>query len=371
MSELLPIVIFIFFMALLMEAHSARNIETGEYVRKDIFFCVIMTIVMIAFVGLRTQYNDTGTYIHSYELVCASSSPFSDISWTIGDNFGFNFVNACLASLGVSTQSFLMLYAIVTVAIYVWFIRKYGGNMPACMMLLVVDGGYIFALAAMKQCIAVAFCLIATDCAFRKKWAPFVIWILIAMTFHPYSFLYLVIVLLRFQPWLRRTWYLLGLSLAAGALLQVLVGGIISVTSMLGESYTTESFAGEGVNVFRVMVAWVPVVLSFMVRREIDVKKEPIQSIILNLSMIRAMIMFIALFGTANYFARLANYFSIFPCISIPWLIGKFEIDNRKLLTFAAIAGYTVYFIYGSAFNQVFDNNYARITIGEYVRSFF
>ena len=40
--------------------------------------------------------------------------------------------------------------------------------------------------------------------------------------------------------------------------------------------------------------------------------------------------MFVGLFGTANYFGRLANYFSIFPAIALPMILKN---AFRTLLT--------------------------------------
>ena len=372
MTQLWPIVILSLMMALLSQRNSVQDSVTKEYIVKDRFWFTIMTIAMVLFVGLRTRYNDTRTYVRAYELMMQYSNPFDSISWSIGDNFGFKFVDACMITLGVSSQSFLMIYALVTVAIYVWFIRKYTENIPMSIFLLIMDGGYLFALAAIKQCIAIAFCLIATDRAIEKKWGSFVIWILIAMTFHPYSFLYLVIPLLRFKPWTNKTYILILAAAVGGVSLQAMLGGIISMTSMMGETYTVSEMSGEGVNIFRVAVCWVPVVLSFCVRNRIQNEDNPIQEIMLNLSMIRSVIMFIALFGTANYFARLANYFAIFPCFSIPWLISKFDFrDNKRVLTILAVICYLIYFIYENAFSQPFDDLYSRVSLGEYVLSLF
>ena len=73
-----------------------------------------------------------------------------------------------------------------------------------------------------------------------------------------------------------------------------------------------ESFAGAGVNLFRFLVVSAPIALSFLVRDEIEKQSTRNDMLIFNLSMLNAEIMFVALFGTANYFARLANYFLIF-----------------------------------------------------------
>lgn len=66
---------------------------------------------------------------------------------------------------------------------------------------------------------------------------------------------------------------------------------------------------------FRLLVTLVPLVMSFILRKQINdpyYEYDRQDNICLNLSFLNGEIMFIALFGTANYFARLANYFYIF-----------------------------------------------------------
>jgi hypothetical protein len=62
--------------------------------------------------------------------------------------------------------------------------------------------------------------------------------------------------------------------------------------------------------------------------------------------------MFLGLFGTANYFARMANYFLIFQCIALPYLVEKYfvsESDGILSMKTMMIAGYSGYFIYAEA----------------------
>ena len=88
---------------------------------------------------------------------------------------------------------------------------------------------------------------------------------------------------------------------------------------------------------------------------------------IVNLSMINSVIMFIGLFGTANYFARLANYFLIFQSLSLPWMLKKIGGRDGKVLTALLVLGYAAYFYYANAINQPFDQGFARLSISEYL----
>ena len=77
--------------------------------------------------------------------------------------------------------------------------------------------------------------------------------------------------------------------------------------------------------------------------------------------------MFVALFGTANYFARLANYFVPFQALAIPWLLKLFDQRGRRSMMFLAVLGYSVYFIYSQAVHESFDSCYYGITLWDYL----
>lgn len=372
MFELIPICVVAIVLSLLSHKTSEYDLSHYCYRRKDRFWFAVMAVAMILFVGLRTGYNDTGTYQHIYNSIPKDVSLTDGIDWLkVGDNPGFEFTNRVLVRLGFSTQSYLMFYAVVTVSIFLWFLRKYTCDLPFSIFLFVTFAGYTFTLAAIKQCMAMALCLIATDCFIKKRRILFVIFIFIATLYHPYSLMYLIIPFMTFRPWSSKTVVMLGVFAATGVLLESLIGTILDVTDLLGENYDASSFTGEGVNPFRLMAVSVPIILSYITRRQIEYKNDKVQNMMVNLTMLNAEIMFIALFGTANYFARLANYFLTFQALSVPWLFTHFNERSKRLLTGAAVICYVFFFVYSNAIKESFDHHFYSITLREYLESLF
>ena len=105
---------------------------------------MIGAIVVAVFVGLRTSYNDTYTYRNMYESLDAGFGNIASLSFSLGDNPGFWITNTILKTLGCSTQTFLMFYALITVGIYLWFIRKYTDNIWFSIFLFFTMGCYTF-----------------------------------------------------------------------------------------------------------------------------------------------------------------------------------------------------------------------------------
>lgn len=373
MSELIPITVAAIMFAILSHRASEYDAIRCRYGRKDRFWFSIMAVLMVLFVGLRTGYNDTGTYQLIYNSIPRNIVNLGEgIDWLkLGENPGFHFTNRVLVRLGFSTQSYLMFYAVITVGIPLWFCRKYSSDIPLTVFLFVTFAGYTFTLAAIKQCIAMALCMIAVDRVLQKKYLPFLFWVLIASTYHPYALMYLLVPLLMFRPWSGWTVAMLGTFAVAGMIMENMIGTLLDITDMLGENYTAESFVGEGVHPLRLAAVSAPVLISFLTRRNIAAEDSRTNNLMLNLSMLNAEIMFVALFGTANYFARLANYFLPFQAIAVPWLFTHFEPKSKRLVTVVAAGCYIFFYIYSNAIKESFDQHFYSTTLWDYLASLF
>ena len=370
MLKLLPVVIIGLMLAYLSQYRSTNDGLLIAQNKKEVFVYLIMAVVLIMFVGLRTKYNDTYVYIADYNSTPETGNLFAGLKWTMSESTGYRILNRLLRHLHVSTQSWLMIYAVIDVGIPLWFIRKYAEkeNLFLTVFLFIMKGVYTFNLAAIMQCTATAFALVGVDMAIEKRWGWFVFFILLAATFHTYALVFLFVLLLSFRPWTKKTYWLLFGFLLVGLLLPRLLGLVVTVTSAMGEEYDIESFNQAGVNIFRFIVCAVPVVLSFMTRKLSAGKTTRTENIIVNLCMLNAEIMFVGLFGTANYFARLANYFLIFQAIALPWLLRWFDQRTRTMLYWGIIVCYIAYFVYANYFLYKFDNIFNSTSLITYLK---
>lgn len=376
MKVLIPITVFCLIMTYWSDRNSTYQLNVygaKEYIHKDRVIFFLMALGMAIFVGLRTRGNDTGTYQQMYEGLGNSLSAIAEIDWAnVAATPGLTFCSTLLKSIGASFQDYLMIFAVFTVLTYLWFIRKYTSDLWLSVYFFLTMGVYTFTMAAIKQTTAVAFLVIATDRAINKKWWKFILWVAIAELFHPYAFVYLVIPLLFFRPWSKRTYFLLIGTILVAFSLSNLMSGILAMTDSLGYNYDTDAFIGDGVNIFRVMVVWAPIMLSFLARNSLSKNADRVAQVTINASMINAMIMFIGLFGTANYFARLANYFLIFQTLALPYLFRYFTFESKKLLKTVCIIAYGGYFYYASAIAQGgFDKGYAFMSFLDFIKQIF
>lgn len=344
--------------------HASRK-RTNAGQRRRLIICTLVLLVLLAgFAGLRTRCNDTGAYRHSYEMLTEGSWAASDKQ--LGSNPLFNWVNYRLKLAGVSTQNFLMFWAFLTVGCYLLFLHRYSADYPLTVFLLFTTGCYPFVFAGIKQAAAIGFAVLAVMFWLRKKRILYLLCVIIATLLHPYSLLYLLVPVMQFRPWTRKTYVLLLLAVGCGFLLEPLLGTIVSITAMLGEGYSVASFSEAGVNIFRVLVCNVPTFLSFVYRKRLFADSSPAENLFVNLTMLNGAIMFVGLFGTANYFARLANYFLIFQSLSLPWMLKKLGGKPRRNLTLLMLLGYSGYFAYANLIAIPFDSDFHRLTVSEY-----
>lgn len=372
MAKLIPIIVFSMILAFVADRSSGYSYDTRgikQYTSKNRIFFVALVLVMAVFVGLRTSGNDTYTYQQMYERIPDGIDAIFSVDWTdLAAAPGHQFISGCLKYIGASTQDYFMFFALISVPVYLWFIRKYTCNLTLSVYFFITMGVYVFAMAAVKQTTAVALLMVASDRAFEKKYVQFVVWLLIAELFHPYAFVYLIVPFMSFIPWTWKTYVLLVGTAVVSMGLSRLMGGILAMTDVLGGDYSATEFLGEGVNIFRVLVVWVPVGLSFLARKYIRVNSDRISNYIINLTMVNAMVMFVGLFGTANYFARLANYFLIFQTLSLPLIFNYFTKQSKRLLIIVSVLCYCVFFYYENTIaNGRFDEIYQFLSIYEYL----
>jgi hypothetical protein len=339
--------------------------------RREYLVTALLSTVLVFFCGLRTWGNDTVTYLEIYEYltpVWGEITPQNTPEFSSG--IGLFYISSMLKKLGFTSQDYLMFFALITIIPYVLFVRRYSRSMVSGVFLMFATGFYTFTLAAIKQCVATGICLLALDYALDKKWIRYCLMIGLAMLFHPYALVYFLVPLVMFKPWSYRTLLYTGIFVTVGFYLDSLIGTVLDITTMMGAEYTEESFTGEGVNIFRVAVSFVPMLLAALYGKKMFRNSDKTDDLMFNLAMLNALIMFVGLFGTANYFARLANYFLPAQVIVLPWMLGKAHPRDKAWLIPACIAGYLGYFIYEHAIIRPFDTNYSHMPFWDYILNF-
>lgn len=354
-----------------MQSDYQVNPDGGRVcVRKDRLFYFILAVLASGFVGLRANYNDTFTYRQVYENMDISRPLFETVKfYDLSTSPGFVFTNYLLRQANVTTEGFIMLYALFDVGVIFWFVRKHTNTIVFSTFLVFTTGIYIFSMAAIMQTTALAFCLLAVDRMLERKYLQFLLLIALGILFHTFCVFFLMAPILQTAPWTRNTYIMIITVIVGIIFFKPLLTVVIDITSALGETYTVEEFSGEGVNIFRVAVCIVPAFLSFLVRGELQDSEDREKNLLINLAILNGALMVLALFGTANYFGRMAYYFSIFQVFALPLLFECFDESTERILKIGSVVGYLAYFYYANGILYGgFDKIFRRLTLGEFLK---
>ena len=337
---------------------------------KDRLCYFLIGWILSLFFGLRIKYNDTYVYIKAYEAFAKFPEFWEVFDSTLGANPGYTIMTAWLKTLGVSHYGFTLVHVVIFVLCSLYFFRKYNYSLLLSLFLFFATNTYAVSAAAIKQATAIALAILAVDAAIERKWIKYAVLLLVAATFHPYVLLYGLVPLLFYRPWTKPTYILLVATVAIGFALESLLGTIVDIAALIGDQYSEEGFIGDGINVFRVLVANAPLILSFLYRKTIFQDSTREEHVIINLSMINGAVMFVGLFGNPIYFSRLATYFTFFQCSAIPVLLKKIPGKERSFYSVVAVLGYAMFFVYANMLVQSFDDQFNRITLFRYLQEF-
>lgn len=341
--------------------------------KTDIFMIAII-IWLTCFSFLRTSYNDTGTYIAHYETAKGVIESIKDGVLT---DFAGNPLSTMYRSLIRDITDNYHVYFFfpaffISLAI-VKFFKRYSVNPAFSLLIFFSIGTYVLYIAALKQCLAMFFLLMALPYAIDKKYIRFYVLVLIAILFHTHAFMFALVPFLLHKPWGKTTWILLGATAFAMLTYDATLGAFMEYAQSIGALVAEdEVFDDHQINILRVLVYWVPALLALLFRRRLFRDSTRTENLFVNMSIVSAFILTIGLVQGANLYARMAGYFELATAIALPWMIQKlFTRRSVRLVYICATILYFIYFLYEFAITKNFSSDYSAITLWQFIASLF
>lgn len=351
--------------------------QTGKrhfMLRRADVFMIIVIAWMTCFSFLRTSYNDTGTYILHFQQSESVADYFARgglLDWT--GNPLSELYRDFIRDLTENYHIYFFFPAFLSSFAVVKLLKKYSVSPAFSLLIFFSIGTYVMYIAALKQCFAMFFLLLAIPYAEEKKYGRFYLLVATAILFHAHAFMFAVLPLLFQKPWGKRTWILLGAALFAIATYDVTLGAFMNFAQSIGLLVADiEVFDDHQVNVLRVLVYWVPALLALLFRQRLFQNSSRMENLFVNMSVLSAFILMIGLREGSNLFARMAAYFEIATAISLPWMIKElFTKRSAQLVTFFAVVLYFIYFLYEFGVSKGFDSGYRAISLWQFIVSLF
>ena len=358
--------------AMFFAGESQRRTNSFDDGTRDRFFYVFLAIILIFFAGLRVKYNDTSTYIGSYND--PNDTPLlrellrdKELLKNLGENPGFRIFNSFMRSIGFDSHLFIMTYAIIGVSLNLWFIQKHTDDFRFAAFHYFVNG-YMFAFAAIKQSTAAAISLVAVDAAMEGKWGKYAFFLILATLFHPYSLIFLIVPLfINKKPWSTLTYIILGIFLVLGVAFPITARLMSQLAELVGDSFSEDDLLAGGVNVFRFLTYFACIALYFLFRKQIynDSSKE--DDLIFQLAIFGSMFMFLALFGNQILIGRVPSYFSAYNTLALTFACNKISrSEGNRSIKPLVFALFLVYFWYEHLHLKPFWSRYDAITIKQF-----
>ena len=302
-------------------------------------FLILMAALSLVLVsGLRTNIGDTYFYMHAY-----TSTEFNwEYIWNSKD-IGFNMFQMILKQYTNDPQVLIFTTALITNLLIVIILYKYSRLIELSLYVYITSGMYLTSMNGIRQYLAAAIAFIAIKYILDGDWKKYTLIILFASIFHASALVLIPIYfLIRRKAWSGTTLILLLLAV-------FIVIGFNQFTEILfaaieGTQYGQyKEFHEGGANILRVGVSIAPILLAYLGRERFRVLF-PKSDYIVNMALLGSVFMFIS---TQNWiFARFSIYFSLYQLIVISWVVKLFAEKDQKLIYYAILVCYGIYFVY-------------------------
>ena len=342
--------------------------------KKSDIFVIIVIFWLSAFSFLRTSYNDTANYIgtfNSAQTVAEGIANGTFTDWT-GNPWSMLY-RSLMRELTDNYHIYFLIPAVLSSFAAVKLFKRYSVNPAFSLLIFFSLGTYIMYMAALKQCLAMFFLLLALPYALDKKYIRFYLLVFVAILFHTHAFMFAIVPLLLEKPWGKVTWALLGATIFAMLTYDYTLGAFMEYAQSIGALVDEgELFDGHSINVLRVLVYWIPALLALIFRRRLFTDSTKEENLFVNMSIVSAFILTLGLVQAANLFARMAGYFEIATAIALPWIIKKlFTKQSAQLVTILACILYFGYFMFEFTVSKDFGSDYSAISLWQFIISLF
>lgn len=370
MSKILPVLVAALFFAWMTESSTRGKYGVHRQSAANYIPYILLILTLTMPVAMRRAFNDTGTYIRNFYAAKPLSVLLNSGTLHLLRNPLFQIYQALIRSFTSNESVFFTISALFVQYSYVRFIRRHSPSLLMGIGLYLFLGTYVFSLAAMKQTIAMAVLLYAVEALMERRNRRFYLLVFVAMLFHTYSLMFVILPLFTVKPWSARTFLLLAGILFIMANFNTVLEGFIELANESGKNVSSEEIIGTApINPIRVAVYAVPSVFALVFRRYIFVGEgDREHNILVNMAFLTVAIMSVGLVNAANMFARMGQYFEFGIICSLPWMISKpFEKSSERLISMIAIVCFAGFFCYANLVQIYFDDHYGRYTLMQYL----
>ena len=298
-------------------------------------YLTLCGLCIIFVMGFRSRFSgttDTNWYCMLFERVRDSNVDLLNfiMQGTLETNWffseiGFSIFIWVLANIFSSAQWLLLITAIIMTVCTLRFISKHSKDVVLSVIMFITLGLFTFNINGLRQCIAMSICLFAYDFIKEKKLLPFLLTVLIAISFHKSAIVFMLAFLVVL---IKPKWQYVSIFVAL-LILFVIFADDISVfyDSVTGEDYAGgESFESGGIVV--VLTYILIIIPTLIFNNNFDDKNVlyPLLILLIGLSF------YIVRYLSVQIFERISYYFFYYSLLLLPSTISTFDKKSKSTI---------------------------------------
>lgn len=335
---------------------------------------ILLVVILTLFAGLRTNYNDTWTYISSFNSAETLSEFLSDPeNLNPFKNPLFYAYQSVLKTWVNNSQMLIFSTAMFTQICFLRFFKRYSRNFVFSIFIYFTLGTFVFSLAALKQVTAMAILTLAFPSLEKNQWIKYYIIVLLAMLVHTYAIAFAVLPLFRARPWSTFTFVFVAVVAVVMMNFESAITAFMEQANDLGKTLAEyEVFSNATINVFRLAVYTVPPLISFAFRKWVLHGASKMENVFIHMSIISLAFMAMGTQAGANMFGRMGNYFELGTICCLPAMLKKtFNERSFRFISAVACVCFIGFFVYANVINLNFGQTYRSISLWQFITSLF
>lgn len=302
-----------------------KNSENAKFPKK--FFYIIITALMLIIVGFRSDTVGIDTNAYKCEFFRLGRENFDYLfNYKILNEMGYAFSNILFGNLGLPWEIYKLLMASIFLIPVFILIYKKTDNPFYALIFFITMGWWTYPMSTIRQSVAIGLTIIAFLFEEKNKKLPFIICILLAISFHNSTFIVLVYYIITKIPLNKRN---IGIWMIVGVLIIIL--GIIPLRNItqeimlyFGKDYSViENTGGNLMEAFFVIT---------LILGGTFIGKEKDETYIKYYKAIYLSAVLLPIVKINPTLFRIYQYFSIYLVVFIPMMLSRIKDKKIRLI---------------------------------------
>ena len=315
--------------------------------------------------GMRSDMNDTYAYVNSFNLAPGTFGAIQDIlTSNQKDKAFYALQNIFKIFISSNYHVWFFFFSVIESITLIHIFRRECVDFTIACFYFFASTLYYNYFSMMRQWFAVVMLFAGGLLIKKDKTIPYILLCFVMAQFHASALLFIpVYFMVRGKAWSTKQNVLIGLFSIGLVLLNPILSGMENLLQDTTYDYVIDTMQNSsGSSAIRIIIAAVPVILSWIYRNSIT---EKMINIAANMSLINLLLTILATFTSGLYVVRLSVYTNMYNLILYPYLLTVcFKGRNRQIVKLAFYIFYFLFYLYQMGYQGAFG--YVSDILGTY-----